>query len=364
MAGKFEVKAGQHSFTGGEKIHINLPTLFALLNPKSNLCPIKQVYRQAPVPEVAPVYENIIASNASANLSTTATQTANPKCSSHIPKKETNNYSLRFPVKNGYTVDKNGTKTGNSLMLWESIAPRKFDLSYDPSLNKITAKVILQVTFMDAVKVINGISTSVPYDKTEMSQTIQRSVTRTYDPTVLTKLKNKIEQTLNKQITYLTPNQCNQLGGCSCKIPISLEVDFVERGRFHQKVNLYPKSARPNTDNWCEVRLYGIDPRNPVETPIPVNEDHSLAHEVGHYFNFVDEYYYSGGMIHKQYINSSSKLVDLNIPDATNDWIKLSATNLMGEGSKSLTPTIPTYYFNFIKEWFDNKTRIQWNVVL
>lgn len=354
--GKVVFQAGQHVFQGGEKVVGEFPFLPALLNPLSDLCPIKQVYSEPvvyapPVTANSQVTENIVPTTSSATTSTV-------KCSSHIPKKEDKNYKLKFPVVNSYPVDMNGNAISNDMMLWENIASRKFDLLYDPILNKITATVILEVKFCDAVQSINGIETSVPYDLSQMDKKLQKSIPKVYDAKKLATFKTKIEDTLNKEIKYLTPTQCNQAGGCACKIPMFLQVEFVEKGRSHQKVNLYPKSARANTDNWAEIRIDSVS-----KLPLDSNKDHTFAHEVGHYFNFVDEYYYFGGMVHKMYINPKTKIVDLTIPESTTDWVKKSPNNLMGSGAYSLNPQIPKYYFNFIKDWFEKETRIQWNIV-
>ncbi|WP_180048074.1 MULTISPECIES: type VI secretion system Vgr family protein, partial [unclassified Acinetobacter] len=349
--GKFEVKAGQHLFESGERVSYSLPFVPALINLQSELCPIKQVYSE-PVVYAPPITTNsLVASNTTPTSSTPTSSTV--KCSSHIPKKEDKNYDLRFPVKNNYNVDEQGIKISNILNRWEEISRRKFDLLYDPALNKITAKVIIKIQFMEAQQTINGVVTNVPYDK----NSIQNHVSRPYDAIKLATIKTKIEETLNKEIKYLTPVQCNQAGGCACKIPMYLEVEFVENGRFHQKVNLFPKSPRPNTDNWAEERL---DTNNQVMSP---DREHALAHEVGHYFNFPDEYYFSGGMVHKMYINPRTKIVDLTIPEPVDDWKRYSLDNLMGQGATKLDPELPKYYFNFIKDWFERKTRIQWNIV-
>lgn len=354
--GKVVFQAGQHVFKGGEEVKATIPFLAALINPKSDLCPIKQVYSE-PVVYTPPITTNsLVASNATPISSTPTSSTV--KCSSHIPKKEDKNYKLKFPVVNNYSVDLKGTKTGYKLTEWEIIAPRKFDLLYDPTLNKITAKVIIQVQFCDALELVNGVETSSPYELSKEKAKIQKVVKKPYDVTKLATIKAKIEATLNKEIKYLTPVQCNQAGGCACKIPMFLEVEFVEKGRFHQKVNLFPKSSRPNTDNWAEER---VDNNNQIMSP---NREHALAHEVGHYFNFPDEYYYSGGMVHKMYINPQTKIVDLTVSEPVDDWKRLSPANLMGQGASKLDPKLPKYYFNFIKDWFDKETRIQWNIIV
>jgi hypothetical protein len=124
-------------------------------------------------------------------------------------------------------------------------------------------------------------------------------------------------------------------------------------------VNLFPTTERADAANWPEV-IYGY-----FNGRIGPKTQQVKAHECGHLFNFPDEYWQSGGFVHKQYVKDDLTLdFALGDTNATGNktWQIYSAPNLMGSGALQATATVQPYYLEYIRRWFSTYTNKAWRI--
>ncbi|WP_244106487.1 type VI secretion system Vgr family protein [Burkholderia anthina] len=180
--------------------------------------------------------------------------------------------------------------------------------------------------------------------------------------------KNQIERTLNQGNYKLILDGCQKGGACGCRISVKFCADVhVVRAADapalnpNITINLYPTTERADALNWPEYD-YELDNSGAGKVKIVTQ---TKAHEVGHLFNFPDEYWEQGGFVHSIYIKNGLD-IDFALADANKIknrfWIIETATNLMGGGCLRPTATTSPYYLEYIRRWFSSKTNKLWGV--
>ena len=180
--------------------------------------------------------------------------------------------------------------------------------------------------------------------------------------------KNQIERTLNQGNYKLILDGCQKGGACGCRIAVKFCADVhVVRAADapvlnpNITINLYPTTERADAMNWPEKEY-----QKQVTTGRYAERfTQTKAHEIGHLFNFPDEYWQQGGFVHSIYVRDGVN-IDFALADANKDkntfWIIETETNLMGGGCLQPTATISPYYLEYIRRWFSAHTNKLWRV--
>ena len=180
--------------------------------------------------------------------------------------------------------------------------------------------------------------------------------------------KNQIERTLNQGNYKLILDGCQKGGACGCRIAVKFCADVhVVRAADSPAlnpnitINLYPTTERADAMNWPEKEY-----QKQVTTGRYAERfTQTKAHEIGHLFNFPDEYWQQGGFVHSIYVRDGVN-IDFALADANKDkntfWIIETETNLMGGGCLQPTATISPYYLEYIRRWFSAHTNKLWRV--
>jgi type VI secretion system secreted protein VgrG len=181
--------------------------------------------------------------------------------------------------------------------------------------------------------------------------------------------KSRIEATLNKGGYKLILNGCQKGAACGCRVSVKFDVDInvvneSDAGKLNANntIFLFPSVDRADASHWGEVK-YIINVLSEKEEVV----DQVKAHEIGHLFNFPDEYYKEGGSAHKQYIKKDGDLdFDLGRKNenekADITWQLDSGENLMGYGANRPSATTRPYYIEYIRRWFSEYTNKEWRV--
>ncbi|HTH61251.1 MAG TPA: hypothetical protein VL689_13960 [Paraburkholderia sp.] len=183
------------------------------------------------------------------------------------------------------------------------------------------------------------------------------------------KYKSRIEGALNNGGYKLILNGCQKGAACGCRVSVKFNVDvYVMSESDARKLNanniiiLFPSVDRADSSHWGEVK-YIINVASEKEEVM----DQVKAHEVGHLFNFPDEYFRRGGSVHKQYIKNNGDLdFDVGKTNAGGKidvtWQLESPENLMGYGANLSSAITRPYYVEYIRRWFSEYTNKEWMV--
>jgi len=181
--------------------------------------------------------------------------------------------------------------------------------------------------------------------------------------------KNWIEAALNKGRYKLILNGCQKEAACGCRVSVRFDVevhvvneDDARKLNANNTVILFPSVDRADASHWGEAK-YKINALGEKEEV----KDQVKSHEVGHLFNFPDEYFREGGSAHKQYIKDNG---DLDFDLAKNNaeekiditWQLESGENLMGYGANDPSAMTRPYYIEYIRRWFSEYTNKEWRV--
>lgn len=414
---KFEAKAGQHKFVGGAEKHIQLielPTFNFTNNLKPIECPIKS--------KLNITTENMNFNQLGESVNSDGNISQNHQCTSLLKNVITLNYLppklsgkilnydkagklILKKLENSDVLSPNGViytdpKTGQKSEVLEydfSEFNEKFDLAFDQQTNEIIATTKLRyIGFRrvvldkndNIVKNLKGEDVELPYDSTYVfNEKFYKVLDEEIDnPKWLndSDVKSIVEKNLNKKQFYLAPRNCSTKG-CICKIKIKLKIE--EDRISDRKIYLHKFAVRPNADHWGATitksylnKIKASDfysliddgsvdfSHYSIESWIPEpnwKNENAFTHEVGHLFNWVDEYFDYGGSVHKMYINTNSNppnQIDFKKVEPKNDWKRLSTENLMGKGALTENPLMQNYYMNQIRDWFSDETGISWGV--
>ncbi|CAE6855563.1 hypothetical protein R75461_07690 [Paraburkholderia nemoris] len=294
-------------------------------------------------------------------------------CAQQLQAAKQVDYTVSMGCADYYQTDGSGHKVLNSagqpVLLNFGGQSGTFDIEYSPSTSTLTATVIIKVALKDqyllgangqVVMDAAGKPRSIPFDSSGPAPGIQlKTVNRTGGLAKVAGFQKRIEHGLNANKYYMRPKACPRAGACTCKVAIALKVKFVEQGRCHKTINLFPTSTRFNSENWGEVQV-AWDGLTQQFKPIPTQN--AVVHETGHLFGWPDEYFLDGGAVYKGYINAQ-KVVDVTMNQLTDNWQRSTNTNLMGLGMYNAAPTIAKYYMYGFRDWFKGRTGIEWDVL-
>lgn len=197
--------------------------------------------------------------------------------------------------------------------------------------------------------------------------------------------QDKVNELLNYAGYYLTPTDCNIEGGCTCVVPIIMNVSMQVQHASEPKkplahyINLYPSASRADESNWGEVELkpetyqiqatpkFGngtviVPPSRLVKEERPQDSTAVFLHETAHLFGFPDEYFEGGGAVHKMYIKPDTLAVDIHFPEPKDDWKRKVDGQLMSSAVPGKMPIIPPYYYEQFRQYFEKKTGVRWTI--
>ncbi|MCU4539802.1 hypothetical protein KTJ16_01235 [Acinetobacter bereziniae] len=197
--------------------------------------------------------------------------------------------------------------------------------------------------------------------------------------------QDKVNELLNYAGYYLTPTDCNIEGGCTCVVPIIMNVSMLvqpvsePQNPVAHYINLYPSASRADESNWGEVELKEerytkqgetkVINGNVISSPsILVQEERPqdsttvFLHETAHLFGFPDEYFEGGGAVHKMYIHADTQAVDIHFPEPKDDWKRQVDGQLMSSAVPGKMPVIPSYYYEQFRQYFEKKTGVRWTI--
>jgi type VI secretion system secreted protein VgrG len=294
-------------------------------------------------------------------------------CAQQLQPAKQNDYTVSMGCADYYQTDAAGHKVldsaGQPVFLHFGGSSGTFDIEYSHSKSTLTATVIIKVTLKDqyllgangqVVMDAGGKPRSIPFDSSGPAPGVQlKTVNRTGGLAKVAGFQKRIEKGLNASKYYMRPKACPRGGACTCKVAIALKVKFVEQGRSHKTINLFPTSTRFNSQNWGEVQVAWDDLTHQYK---PIATQNAVVHETGHLFGWPDEYFLDGGAVYKGYINAQ-KVVDVTMNQLTDNWQRSTNTNLMGLGMYNAAPTIAKYYMYGFRDWFKGRTGIDWDVL-
>ncbi|MDR8068320.1 type VI secretion system Vgr family protein [Burkholderia cenocepacia] len=293
-------------------------------------------------------------------------------CNLHVPAIKKEEHTVSMGAADYYETDEGGNpKLKNGQLNWLQYAASTgtYDIGYAPATATLTATVRIKVHLKDQhwinqgrvhMDPATGKPFSVPYNSDGIRQgLIIRVVDRPGGLAAVSGFKKRIEEGLNRGNYSMQPKACPLGKACTCKVKVKLEVELVQTGRCHAEINLFPKVTRANSENWGEVQVEW----NPQQQRfVPVSTQNAIAHESGHLFGWPDEYFVDGGAVFGKYINSRH-LVDVTMAQLDDNWQRTTETNLMGRGMYTQKPEIPKYYMYGFRDWFNEKTGIDWEVL-
>ncbi|MGU7779703.1 type VI secretion system tip protein TssI/VgrG [Burkholderia sp. PU8-34] len=294
-------------------------------------------------------------------------------CSLHVPAVKELDYVVDMGCVDYYETDANGKPVldDHKEMHLNALSGStgKYDIEYSPATSTLTATVRVKIHLKDQHDVKYGADVrdkatgkmiSIPYDSTATLPpgVVRRIVDRPGGLADASGFKKRIEACLNQHNYYMQPKQCPLGNACTCKVKLKAEVEFVDDGRFHASVNLFPKEARADSENWGEV---SVEWDEDADAYVTLDAPNVMAHETGHLFGWPDEYFENSGAVYGKYINSH-KLVDVKMKQLVDNWQRTTPTNLMGEGAVKTVSEVPRFYFYGFRDWFKRKTRIEWEV--
>lgn len=284
------------------------------------------------------------------------------------------------------TVEENGKKW---VVPFYNYAERfkYLDIEFDSKKNLLT--FACKIVFLPKKVIKKSDNKEYPYKNQESTDikyfSIQnREVTKETIQFIQEK-QDKVNELLNYVGYYLVPSDCNIAGGCTCFIPVILKVSMqVQYGDQPQSslahyVNLYSSASRADESNWGEVELKDgtyqiqaapkfengtviVPPSISVKEERPQDSTAVFLHETAHLFGFPDEYFEGGGAVHKMYIKSDTKAVDIHFPQPENDWKRKVDGQLMSSAVPGKMPIIPPYYYEQFRQYFEKKTGVRWAI--
>ncbi|RKF44499.1 type VI secretion system Vgr family protein [Paraburkholderia fungorum] len=294
-------------------------------------------------------------------------------CAQQLQAAKQNDYTVSMGGADYYETDASGKavldSSGKPTLLNFAGSSGTFDIEYSPSTTQLSATVIIKVLLKDQYLLdasgqvamdAAGKPKSIPFNTNGIAPGVKlKPVNRTGGLGSVAGFQKRIESRLNENNYYMRPKACPRGGACTCKVAIALNVKFVDTGRSHKTINLYPTTSRPDAENWGEVQ---VSWDTSTQWFKPIETQNAIAHETGHLFAWPDEYFVGGGTVYKGYINAQ-KLVDVQMSQLTDNWQRSTDTNLMGQGMYSAAPAIAKYYMYGFRDWFKDRTGIEWEVL-
>lgn len=294
-------------------------------------------------------------------------------CAQQLQAAKQNDYTVSMGGADYYETDASGhavlDSSGKPTLLNFAGSSGTFDIEYSPSTAQLSATVIIKVLLKDQYLLdasgqvavdAAGKPKSIPFNTNGIAPGVKlKPVIRAGGLGSVAGFQKRIESRLNENNYYMRPKACPRGGACTCKVAIALKVKFVDTGRSHKTINLYPTTSRPDADNWGEVQVSWDASTQWFK---PIETQNAIAHETGHLFAWPDEYFVGGGTVYKGYINAQ-KLVDVQMSQLTDNWQRSTDTNLMGQGMYSAAPAIAKYYMYGFRDWFKGRTGLEWDVL-
>ncbi|MDR5785862.1 type VI secretion system Vgr family protein [Caballeronia sp. LP003] len=186
-------------------------------------------------------------------------------------------------------------------------------------------------------------------------------------PAFLAAKKQEIEATLNRHRSILILNGCSKHAACGCRVAVEFKVDLMvnlfdnNAGNDANTVRLFTTATRADSTSWGEKNMKS-DSSVPG-TFVEAARDSVIAHECGHNFNFVDEYWAEGGIVHKRYIKNGQIDFATGASFAGQQvWQLESSATLMGGGAWTSNPTIPPYHLEYIARKFSELSQKDWRI--
>jgi len=308
-------------------------------------------------------------------------------CNWQIPEiKESINLTSETKDYYYYRNGKSPVKSGGDFTLLRTRFKSEFQLIYDARNKIITAKTVIALVPKLLVQIdpktkkpfltTDNKYSPVLYHSTENGANSNKSyesqnymlIDRDTGGIEASKYKSDIESALNSGNYKLILGGCRKKEACGCRIAVRFCVDVhvvneedAIKLKANNTIQLFPQVSRADALHWGEVDYKPnslAEPENEVASQVK-------AHEVGHLFNFPDEYWQYGGFVHEQYIRDD-KMLDFDIGikngiDKTNEtWQFDSGNNLMGYGANEPKAMTRPYYLEYIRHWFSRHTHKEW----
>ncbi|KVK79828.1 type IV secretion protein Rhs [Burkholderia cepacia] len=295
-------------------------------------------------------------------------------CNLHVPPLKQLEYRPSMGAVDYYETDDAGRpvlENDQPHLLRFSSSSGMYDIEYTPATATLTATVRLRVVLMDQHEYTNGRllvdrktgkPVSIPFDSDGPMDdaVVWQKVERPEGSADLAGFKQRIENGLNRNHYYMQPKACPLGKNCTCKVKLKQEIEFITTtGRFHRTISLFPQESRANSESWGEVQVEWDHMKKKAKRSPTQN---AIIHEAGHHYGWPDEYFEDGGSVYGAYINQQ-KLVDVTMPQLKDNWQRTTDTNLMGRGMFLAKPEIPKYYMYGFRDWFQQKTNIEWEVL-
>lgn len=287
---------------------------------------------------------------------------------------------------NGYKIfEENGQK--KAVIFYNYGAGfQNIDIEFDPKQNVLVFN--RKIIFIPKTVINTKDGKEYPYENQPKNAIDLKLIERNITNETMGFIQNKqdiVNELLNHEGYYLSPSDCNVVGGCTCSIPVLLKVTMQVQKLSDPRppnamlINLYPSASRADSGNWGEVALkeetYTKHEQPTFKNgtvisppPIQVKEERAFdtttvfLHEAGHLFGFPDEYFADGGAVHKMYIKTDTQTVDVQREQPRNDWQRKTEGTLMSAAIPGKVSTLPAYYYEQFRQYFENKTGVRWEI--